>query len=102
MIKDLPEGTTHSYNDGCGIKEHNMTFKDGFCEFLGTNTTDDESIADVSDKVFDWFLAQFDAMLAADIEKMKTLFHEVESPEEVTCTLICKNILEARRLSLKK
>lgn len=23
MFKDTPQGTTHSYNDGCGEKEHN-------------------------------------------------------------------------------
>ena len=23
MFKDLPEGQTHSFNDGCGEKEHN-------------------------------------------------------------------------------
>lgn len=27
MFKDLPEGQTHYENDGCGIKEHNMTKK---------------------------------------------------------------------------
>ncbi len=25
MFKDLPEGQTHSFNDGCGESEHNIT-----------------------------------------------------------------------------
>lgn len=28
MIKDLPEGQTHSYNDGCGEPEHNTMTND--------------------------------------------------------------------------
>ena len=27
-FKDTEEGQTHSQNDGCGIKEHNMTFEE--------------------------------------------------------------------------
>ena len=27
MFKDLPEGQTHSYNDGCGDPAHNMNIK---------------------------------------------------------------------------
>lgn len=34
MIKDLPEEQTHSFNDGCGMPEHNtMNTKDWQEEF---------------------------------------------------------------------
>ena len=42
----------------------------------------------------EFFLAQFDAMLAQDIEKIEN------SPDD--STIFAKSILEARRLSLKK
>lgn len=31
MFKDLPEGQTHSENDGCGEKEHNKDMKKSKC-----------------------------------------------------------------------
>lgn len=36
MFKDLPEGQTHSFNDGCGIAEHNkdMTDKEFLKDFV--------------------------------------------------------------------
>jgi len=54
-----------------------------------------------SDKVYDWFLAQFDAMLAEDIEKMKDRvnFGDIRYNSGIKSAM---SILEARRLSLKK
>ena len=61
-------------------------------------------------KIFDFFLAQFDEMLAEDIEKIGRMIDECEAEIPVLCEHAFRNaalkqalsILEARRLSLKK
>lgn len=53
-----------------------------------------------SDKVYDWFLAQFDAMLAEDIGKI--VYGVRPRMEAYEIEIIATKVLEDRRLSLKK
>jgi hypothetical protein len=99
MIQDTPEGTTHYYNDGCGIKEHNMTLRrawEGYCRQFGIGSVNEVD-------AWDFFMTQFDEMLAEDIEKMKERIKSNHlgisfdyGVEE------CIDYLEARRLSIKE
>ena len=105
MIQDTPEGTTHYYNDGCGIKEHNMTLRrawEGYCRQFGIGSVNEVD-------AWDFFMTQFDEMLREDIEKMSKLFESSNSQTTVDGRIgfregIAKanSILEARRLFIKK
>ena len=73
-------------------EEHNMTLREKWSKWIYRRVLDTTNADD--EVVFNWFLAQFDTMLAEDIEKIE------HSPDD--STVYAKSILEARRLSIKK
>lgn len=84
-------------------EEHNMTLIEKWQKNKGPMFVYTET------EISDWFLAQFDSMLAEDIEKMSKLFESSNSQTTIDGRIgfregIAKatSILEARRLSLKK
>lgn len=88
-------------------EEHNMTLRERY--YVWNKKLDDYPSAKMS---ADWFLSQFDVMLAEDIEKIGYVDEEFlaqpyceEFSEEWSLYMDrkrTKSILEARRLSLKK
>lgn len=80
-----------------GIKEHNMTLREKFQKEFPLDSFD---FSESSDKVYDWFLARFDAMLAEDIGKI--VYGVRPRMEAYEIEIIATKVLEDRRLSLKK
>jgi hypothetical protein len=88
-------------------EEHNMTLRDrwkSYCDkyqlFTNENYADNMPYFLQQEKAFEFFLAQFDAMLAEDIEKMKDRvnFGDIRYNSGIKSAM---SILEARRLALK-
>lgn len=93
-----------------GIKEHNETLREKW-EVYALSTIADHDELNTND-VFKWFLAQFDAMLAEDIDKIKSQTrlrcfkcngaHTLQHALGCIVKSEALSIIEARRLSLKK
>jgi len=86
-------------------EEHNMTLREKFSIAFGLTIKFDDAhrathYSIKSKDVTDFFLAQFDAMLAEDIEKIESYY--LPNHEAYEESLNATRILEARRLSLKK
>lgn len=87
-------------------EEHNMTLREKW-EVYALSTIADHDELNTND-VFNWFLAQFDAMLAEDIEKIQYLYPDIQMNADSNCVSFVEGsknaikILEARRESIKK
>lgn len=98
----------HGYSGNCPvveIPEKILTIREKFQEFVEQQLWqgEDEYTKNMPvGNVADWFLAQFDAMLAEDIENAKEIFRIADEREDRVEETDITSILEARRLSIKK
>ena len=90
MFKDLPEGQTHSENDGCGEKEHNKDmppenlpkWEEDFYEVLPivcSPLTADSKVARIK-KIFEKLLvAEYERGKKEGVEEMWKMYHRESS-----------------------
>lgn len=84
-------------------EEHNMTLREKTyheIERVLNNFKNGQTYSNSIEQIQDIFLAQFDAMLAEDIEKIESYY--LPNHEAYEESLNATRILEARRLSIKK
>ena len=89
MIKDLPEGQTHYYNDGCGEPEHNtMDWKQKIREDYK-----DILSPEIIDKTIEYW-SNFLSQKAAEIEKEINRVFDYNSLDKNKILEIIRQILK--------